>query len=98
MRKGYKFFSVAFSSLFILVFPSQPVIYAQDGAMTYTVDESFDSGMLVAGNGGLGTIVPYTDGRLLLAGDFDHVTSPFDAIGMVWGDGSLYSQWFQLWD
>lgn len=97
MRKGYKFFSVAFSSLFILVFLSQPVTYAQDGAMTYTVDESFDSGMLVAGNGGVGTIVPYSDGRLLLAGDFDHVTSPFDAIGMVWGDGSLYSQWFQLW-
>lgn len=61
----------------------------------YTVDPTFNSSNLFRSYSGISTIVPYDDGRILVAGSFSSfpLWSPFNGLGMVWGDGSEYTQW-----
>lgn len=77
-----------------LIFASLP-IDAQNNSTTYTVDPSFDSGNLFRDGSGISSIVPYNDGRILVGGGFSPLSmySPFRGLGMVWGDGSEYTQW-----
>ncbi len=56
--------------------------HAQNNLTTFTVDPSFSTDELFRGGGAVGSIVPYADGRILLAGDFAMSSSPFSAIGI----------------
>ena len=71
--------------------------WAQNNSTTYTVDPSFDSHELFKDLNGIGTMVIYDDGRILVGGGFE-TSGPggsllFWGLGMVWGDGSEYTQW-----
>ena len=67
---------------------------AQD-TPTYALDPNFNTGNLFRDGRGISSLVPYEDGRILAVGGFSHYEfwSPFEGLGMVWGDGSEFTEW-----
>lgn len=62
---------------------------------TYTLDPNFNTGNLFRDGSGITSLVLYEDGRVLAGGGFSpfEFWSSFDALGMVWADGSEFTDW-----